>query len=456
MHGIRVSIPVDRVFQTEKSRSYPAIIEAKDGPIFLELQANGLRIFVSSNEEVVDIDQPLSRPWYDVKDHFLSAVPLLMYLKWAFRDVCWKPNEAGACLIIDDPVLKLKYGFCDFRELDDQMREHDFATSIAVIPWNWRRTSRAMAELIRDSGGRLSVSVHGCDHTGAEFGSKAVFLLDSKAALAKARMERHRARTEIAHDLIMVFPQGVFSLESLSALQRHEFLAAVNTEVFPSNPAPEPLTISDMWSPTLTRFGSFPFFVRRYPAHGLENFAFDLLLGKPCLIVEHHKFFKDHGEQAISFVERLNSLNCDLKWRGLGEVLKRCYHWRMNSEGTLQVRMFASELLLRNESNRARNYEISKAEDNSVQINAVLANGQPIPWKSAHGYVTFAYEIPAGRDVAFQVRYPSSQSATVSQRNVNGAIKTAARRYLSELRDNYLSRHEGLLQLAQKTKRLIS
>jgi hypothetical protein len=336
------------------------------------------------------------------------------------------------------------------------MREYDFAASIAVIPWNWRRTSRAMAQLIRESGGRLSVSVHGCDHTGAEFGSTAVSVLDSKAALAKARMVRHQARTGIPHDLIMVFPQGVFSRESLSALQRHGFLAAVNTEVFPSDLTAEPLTIGDMWSTTVTRFGSFPFFVRRYPAHGLENFAFDLLLGKPCLIVEHHKFFKGHGEQAISFIERLNSLNSDLKWRPLGDVLRRGYHCRMDAEGIVHVRMFTSELLLRNETNQARDYEISKAEHKSSGITAVLANGKTIPWKSVNGDLSFTHEIPAGADAAFQVQYPCSQPAAISRGNLKTTIKTAVRRYLSELRDNHLSGHEGLLQLAQKTKRFVS
>ena len=42
-------------------------------------------------------------------------------------------------------------------------------------------------------------------------------------------------------------------------------------------------------------YGAFPIFTRRYAFHGVENFAFDLLLGKPCLIVAHHDSFKDDG-----------------------------------------------------------------------------------------------------------------------------------------------------------------
>ena len=37
----------------------------------------------------------------------------------------------------------------------------------------------------------------------------------------------------------------------------------------------------------------------------LENFAFDLLLGKPCLIVSHHEFFKDDCARLIELIEKL-------------------------------------------------------------------------------------------------------------------------------------------------------
>ena len=48
------------------------------------------------------------------------------------------------------------------------------------------------------------------------------------------------------------------------------------------------------------RYGDFSIFTRRYAHHGLENFAFDLLLGKACLIVCHHDFFKDGYAQNLS------------------------------------------------------------------------------------------------------------------------------------------------------------
>src|SRR5205807_1259891 len=106
--------------------------------------------------------------------------------------------------------------------------------------------------------------------------------LNRKVASAKQRMERHRTRNGIDHDLIMIFPQGVFSTESLGVLQQNQFVAAVNTELLSVNSEREVLTIRDAWSVTILNYKSFPLFTRRYPGHGLENFAFDLLVGKPC------------------------------------------------------------------------------------------------------------------------------------------------------------------------------
>src|SRR5207248_795176 len=70
-----------------------------------------------------------------------------------------------------DPVLKSTHGFVDFQELLSLMKRHEFSSNIAFIPWNWRRTSPEVARLFRENSENYSVSVHGCDHTRAEFGS---------------------------------------------------------------------------------------------------------------------------------------------------------------------------------------------------------------------------------------------------------------------------------------------
>ena len=312
---------------------FASVISAGDAPVFVRFQHNGAPVFFCTSSQMVDIDQPVGRGFYDVKDHFCSVVPLVMFIRSMFQDVGWQPQELGACLIIDDPLLKPQYGFCNFAKLRDLMRQHGFTTNIAFIPWNWRRTSSAASDFFSNESGLFSVSIHGCDHTAGEFGATSLEVLNSTAQLAQSRMRDHEARTGIQHDSIMVFPQGVFSSECPEVLKRNGFLAAVNTEIVPVDSQNARTRIRDVWDVAIMTYGSFPIFTRRYAFHGLENFAFDLLLGKPCLIVAHHDFFKDGGAELIELIGKIGALNCSLHWRPLGEVIRRACRRRASVEG---------------------------------------------------------------------------------------------------------------------------
>src|SRR5208282_5599268 len=117
-------------------------------------------IYLCASRYVTDIDQEIKAGYYDVKEHFCSAVPLVTFIRLLFREVAWHPQELGACLIIDDPLLRRRYGCCDFKRMQQLMQEYGFTTNIAFIPWNWRRTSPAAADLIGNGSGAFSVSVH--------------------------------------------------------------------------------------------------------------------------------------------------------------------------------------------------------------------------------------------------------------------------------------------------------
>jgi hypothetical protein len=460
MHGLKSTVigrPCDRIAVTKRSGLISNIISTELGSFFLYCENGHSRAFVSCSSEIVDLDQPLNGKGYDVREQFLSSVPLLMYLKWAFRDVCWQANDSGACLILDDPVLRTKYGFCDFHLLDAQMQQHTFTTNISMIPWNRRRTSAEMASLIKDSEGRLSVSVHGCDHTAGEFGIDKADELNAKVDSADRRMEQHRQTTGIVHDPIMVFPQGIFSRASMRTLQQHQFAAAVNTEALPLRRQEEILTIRDTWALAITRYGSFPLFTRRYPADGLENFAFDLLLGKPCLIIEHHVFFKGEHQAVVRFANTLNALKTKLHWRSLGDVIRRSYQWRLAPDRVVHIRMFANELLLKNGDGAERQYRVEKADTGSVGVKEVTANGRSLEWQTDGNFIVFSCKIPSGAEVLIRVRYNPPETTNGRRKDaLSGFVRIAARRYLSEFRDNFLSRHDSLIAIAQKAKRIVS
>lgn len=432
------------------------VISAGGAPVFVRLHYGSTPVFVCSSSYMIDLDQAVKRSYYDVKDHFCSVVPLLMFVRLMFPDGAWQPQELGACLIIDDPLLKPRYGSCDFEILLDLMRQYGFTTNIAFIPWNWRRTSHADSDFFRNELAHFSISIHGCDHTGAEFGETSPMVLSNKARLAQSRMKNHEARTGLHHDPVMVFPQGVFSSACPQVLKGNGFLAAVNTETAPTDSQGIDTRIRDVWDVAIMRYGCFPIFTRRYAHHGLENFAFDLLLGKPCLIVAHHDFFKDDCVALIELIEKLGSLNCHLHWRSLGEVLRRACRRRLNGAGEEEVEMYGNELLMHNPSNQMVKVHIRKRENELNLIAEVRSDRKPIMWTAETDHFACEEEIEPHSERHLQVVYRERDPLEKMNRSLRFELSVAGRRILSEFRDDYLSRNRFLSKTTANVKNALA
>src|SRR5207249_3828831 len=119
------------------------------------------------------------------------------------------------------------YGHLDYPALLEEMKKHNFHTTIAFIPWNFDRSDPLMAALFRGHPERFSVSLHGNDHAHREFGDYTVNSLGDQVADIKqgvARMERFQALTGIPYDRFMVFPHGVAPEATFAALKEYGFL----------------------------------------------------------------------------------------------------------------------------------------------------------------------------------------------------------------------------------------
>lgn len=444
------------VGMANEESGFAIVISAGGAPVFVRFQHSGIPVFFCASSHIVDIDQAVGPGFYDVKDHFCSVVPLVMFLRALFPEVAWRPQELGASLIIDDPLLRSRYGSCDFKKLRDLMERHDFTTNIAFIPWNWRRTSRKASEFFRKESGHYSVSVHGCDHIGGEFGTTSSAALDSKAKLAQLRMQGHEARTGIHHDPVMIFPQGIFSSGCPAVLKRNGFLAAVNTETVPVDYPNARTKIRDVWDVAIMSYEGFPIFTRRYAFHGLENFAFDLLLGKPCLIVSHHDFFKDGGSDLIELIEKLKFLNCRLSWRPLGDVVRRACRRRALGPGMEEVEMYGNELVIDNPPDREIEVRVRKREDQADLVADILGDGNSIAWTKEGNHLAFGGKMAPRGERHFRVAYREQDEFGKADRSLRFEISVAVRRFLSEFRDDYLSRSHFLSTTAANMRNVVT
>jgi hypothetical protein len=413
------------------------LIGAATNAAFLRVTWNDVPVFVSS-ESLIDIDAELKTPNFDVRDHFFSAVPFVSYIRWAFAHCSWNAAEPSACLVIDDPLLRTRYGFLRFRELLAVMKQARFSTSIAFIPWNWRRSDPKVVQLFKDNPDNYSLCIHGCDHTGGEFGISNQRQLRVIAREANRRMSLHEERTGLIHDRVMVFPQGIFSEQAIIELKHAGFNAVVNTEVHSNLLGVRKLRISDVWDVAIMSYANFPVYTRRYPAQGIENLAFDLLLGKPCLVVVHHDFFTNGYARLADFIEQLNALKVSLTWRSLGDVVRRGYRQKKLPSNCVEIEMYGSELLIENHSGRTMNYSVRRRESDPHTIESVYAGSRRVQWNSAGDHIEFTLDLAPGESTLLRLLFKPAEDVVLRGHNFTHSAKTVLRRYLSEARDNYL------------------
>jgi len=225
-------------------------------------------------------------------------------------------SEILACLVVDDPLLRPRYGFLDYGRLLEEMQFHGFFTEIAFIPWNYRRSDPDTVRLLAHNSEYFALCVHGCNHTGNEFGGTTYDELAPLARTALWRMEEHTRLTGLPFDPVMVFPQGRFSSVAVKALGDAGYVAAFNSTLEATDSADVPA--AEYHHPASMMYGGFPLFLRRYPVDR-SGFLGDVASGRPILVTAHHGSFRHGYKPVTDFVDWVNGLG-SVKWTSLSAI----------------------------------------------------------------------------------------------------------------------------------------
>jgi hypothetical protein len=437
------------VFETSTNASKcTAIMLAGGKPACLSIDLpKHCRIFLIASS-APDIDQPLSRE-KGIEENHERIIPFLIFIRASFGSQSWHGIQNTARFIIDDPLLADTYGCLNYNNLFGSMQRHKFGTSIAFIPWNYRRTSKRWADGFPEKRANLSICIHGCDHTNREFSSQDADTLAYQASVSLYRMEKHEERTRLPFERVMVFPQGYFSKSAIRALRRNKYLAAVNTSCFPMDGAVGELTIADFLRPAITRFYGFPIFQRHYPRR-LIDFAFDLFLGKPAFIVEHHPYLSEGLLKLESFVGDLHRVEPDLTWPTMSSQIEGSCVMRRRGDGSCAVRFFTGKFVLRNNRPTRTHFLLEKEEPGESVIRSVRVDGKSIPFSSRENSIQFEVELDAGQVGQIEVVDETSDSLPIKRLGMRYSFGVFVRRELSEFRDNTLSKHPAVLKRAKK------
>ncbi len=444
------------VFREGKGESQiSSLIRLGERPFFVSAKDGGGNLLLLANQQIADLDAIVPSDSTPLQ-YFSGLVPLMMFISNASSNSFWHNDKPTACFIVDDPLLKQRYGFLEYPKLLEVMQHKRFCTSIAFIPWNYRRSSRFVVDLFTAYPDKYSVCVHGCDHMAAEFGSSSYPSLREKAQKGLDRMMLHYQLSGLPFDDVMVFPQGVFSTVAIKALKSCGYLAAVNSSVH-ANDFNDTFTLKDLVDVAVMRFSNFPLFIRHYPMN-LAALAFDLFLGKPALLVEHHNYFRNGYSALAEFIDRLNSLDERLEWTNLGEICSRVCLKRVSESGDLHVKFFTNRFWMQNDSGRPQKYALFRQQSpDDHPLEGVTINGCHVDYTQEANYIQIPLSLGAGEtaDIRFLPGDLDPVSVPCKTTRVYDS-RVFIRRSLSEFRDNYVERNRYLNITASRYRNLFT
>lgn len=266
------------------------------------------------------------------EERFLEMLPLLHWIREVCAHTAFEGPPLRACFIIDDPNLHWKrYGFVDFRQIAARAARENYHVSFATIPLDVWYTNQAAAELFRKNATRISLAIHGNDHTKHELArpythSERISLLGQ----AIRRIERLERDAGVQVSRVMIPPHGACSEEMLSELVRCGFESACisHGSLRAHNRAKE-------WTKTL---GYLPSETVQscpvLPRWGLTgNTANTILLaaflGQPIILRGHHQDLKDGIEVLDQHARLINSLG-PVSWSNLTALSRTNCQWRLD------------------------------------------------------------------------------------------------------------------------------
>ncbi len=416
-----------------------ALLEGR--PWFLRLRMRDRWVYLLGIDQIPDADTIVSSAEQELP-LVSAAIAVLLFVRAHVAAHAWFPGASVGNFIIDDPLLRPSYGFVRHEHLAARVTQCRGAATIAFIPWNARRSAKPTIELYKDAA-NLSICIHGYEHIRDEFSTQAMGDLRWRAQRAMGAMRLHESLTGVGFEPVMVFPQGRFASGAIDALDDAGFLAAMNSTFLATDAGG--VRLKHLLEPAVTAYGSLPLFRRRGTEY-LNRCRYDLVLGKPVVLVAHHDYFRDDGDAFGRVFESVRQMAPSIQWVPLGEIAKRAHLLRVARPGHREVRFYCRELLFRVPETGM--YEFTKPH-RSADVESVTINGRPIDFVLDHETLRFCAHLEStDRDTKIIVEYRQAVTVPKPTRVRASRFSVAARRYLSEGRDNYVATNSWILSCA--------
>jgi hypothetical protein len=279
---------------------------------------------------------------------FLEMLPLISWL----REICKKTAFAGpplrACFIFDDPNLHwTSYGFVDFRQIATQATKENYHVAFATIPLDAWFTHDATANVFKSNPDRLSLVVHGNDHTRQELARD--YTPSARVSLLRRaidRIERLEKKTGLRVGRVMVPPHGACSEEMLKELPGCGFEAAcISHGSLRAHNRGRSWTRNLGFHPS-TMIQGCPVLPRWGLGEDVTNtILLAAFLGQPIVLRGHHQDLKNGVgllDNIAGFINRLGPVS----WSNMQDLCRINYQWRMDGS-ICRVKPLARKIVFR-------------------------------------------------------------------------------------------------------------
>ena len=317
-----------------------------------------LPVWVKRREQnhVVDIvSTPPPRPAPDQHlfdylngDHFMQVLPWLHFLREVTSDIAWAGPSLRSCFMFDDPNLHWhSYGCISYKGLIEQAKARNYHVAIATVPLDGWFVHRPTARLLREHPDRLSLLIHGNDHTRGELAhhrGRAERLRFLAQCLQRVEVFERRAGLRV--DRVMAPPHGAHSESMMPDMLALGFEGAcispgslrgwAKGKQWAATFGLEPAQIMADGFPVLPRFRLSP------SCEG--DIVIAAFLDRPIIPVGHHASVADGLDLLARLAGIVNSFE-GVQWQGVESILRSNFCTRMEGE-SLALRPFSQRIAL--------------------------------------------------------------------------------------------------------------
>lgn len=278
---------------------------------------------------------------------FLANLPLLHLLAQFEATRVGVRQALRAAFMFDDPNLHWpSYGYVNYANLSAEAARENFHVSFATIPLDSWFTHMQTAARFREHPDRLSLLVHGNNHTRHELAGKTT----RKSCLAllqqaRRRIERLERHAQISVDRVMVPPHGACSEEMLAALPEAGFAGACLSAGSLMAHNAESDWIQSLGFCAAEWVRGCPV-MPRWALVGTEEseLLVAAYLGRPIILRGHHGDLREGLDILVHHARSINALG-DVHWTNNAELLRSSYHLSVSGR-TAYLRLFARQVAL--------------------------------------------------------------------------------------------------------------